>query len=122
MLIKAPTFSSERLIWLNDQGIIIGINAVWQKSTPVLSAYNNNESTLIQDTVLYSAHTDALFITTNLTTHDFTMIAAGTIYRSITAPIVINSIKKYVNDKKSIQKGDTYGSHHQRTTHKEYHS
>lgn len=121
MLIKAPTFSSERLIWLNDQGIIIGINATWQKSTPVLSAYNN-EHTLIQETVLYSAHTDALFITTDLSTHDFTMIVAGNIYRAITAPIVINSIKKYVNDKKSIQKGDTHGSHHQRTTHKEYHS
>lgn len=122
MLIKAPTFKSDQLIWLNAQGILIGVNAQWHNAAAQHGPSHPPQSTTIQEALLYTAHTDALFFSSDPVTNSFTSIVGGKIHNTISAHTLLISIKKYLYDKKAIKKGDTRGTHTQRTTQQEHHS
>ena len=122
MLIKAPTFKPDQLIWLNAHGTLIGVNAQWHTAAAQQAPSHPPQNTALQEALLYIAHTDALFFSSDPVTNTFTSIVGGKIHTAISAHTLLISIKKYLYDKKAIKKGDTRGTHAQRTTHQEHHS
>jgi len=122
MLIKSPTFKPDHLIWLNAHGTLIGVNAQWQSAAIQHTSAHPPQSTTMQDALLYTAHTDALFFSSDPVTNSFTAIVGGKIHSAISAHTLLISIKKYLYNTKATQKGDPHGTHTQRTTHQEHHS
>jgi hypothetical protein len=122
MLIKSPTFKADQLIWLNAQGMLLGINAQWHNTATPHAPPHPPQSAAIPEALLYTAHTDALFFSSDPVTNTFTTVVSGKIHTAISAHTLLVSIKKYLNEKKSLAKGDSRGSHTQRTTHQEHHS
>ena len=112
MLVKAPTFNPEKIIWVNTYGSLIGINAQWKHSTE--QAFIDNTVKKLdhfkQDALLYSAKTDAVMFRSDPVTHTFDIIAGGTLFEGVSAHGVLTSLKTYLGTPLNTKKGDIHGA------------
>lgn len=123
-LIESPCFDNQHLIWLNTQGSLIAVNAIWEfntheawQSTPVkeLASWQ-------QDALLMTLKTDALVCKSDPIKRAFDIIIAGKVYESLSAPHALSLIKKYlyknvtktgavyhdtISERKSVQQHNT---------------
>jgi len=113
MLIKAPTFESKKILWINKEGTLIGINAQW--SHPADQSFTDDTLQSIplfkQDALLYTAKTDAIFFHADHLSHSFDIIVGKSMFESISAQTALRCIKTYLQQPSNNQKGDLYAAH-----------
>ena len=112
MLVKAPTFSPEKIIWINKCGSLIGINTQWIHSTEQTFIDDSVKKLdrFKQDALLYTAKTDAVILRSDPVTHTFDIIAGGTLFESVSAHGVLTSLKTYLGAPSNTKKGDIHGT------------
>jgi len=116
MLINAPTFNPEKMVWVNKQGTLIGINAQWKHhADPVLVNESAQKMALFQQHALfYTTKTDAILLRSDPITHTFDIIADGMIFESVNTNTALKCLKKYLNHSPNsytnLLKGKTHGT------------
>ncbi len=118
MLIESSSFDQTKMIWLNTQGKLLGINATWKMNTD--ETWITEEAKQLprwkSDALLITAKTDAFVLHGSFTTHTFDIIIQGKTFENISAHHAIKMLKKYIYKQNTQnKKGEIYyGSKHQR--------
>lgn len=101
ILHESSTFNQNKIIWINTNGEIIGINGSWTESFLENSNIESKdtETTFKKHAILLSSKTDALFFNITPTQRKFNVIFKGDIFNNISSDNIINIIKKYVQSK-----------------------
>ncbi len=110
-LISSSTiFHQEELLWLNDNGKLLGINARWKKTSieSWLTEEVKEQPMWLQDALFFTTKTDALFFRVEPTNRTFTLIAQGKIVEQASAHNALKTIKKYLDSSNPLKKGDVY--------------
>ncbi len=104
LITESNHFDSNKIIWCNSQGSLIGINSVWKLSNNL-----NTQSTIPawqQEALLITLKTDTIVFKVNSRDRNFDVILKGTLYQSITAHQVLAFIKKHLPSFNiNVQKG-----------------
>ena len=111
ILVHSLSFTQEKMIWLNSQGILRGINAVWYNTHST-----NHHDDLWKDASIFNTKKiDAIVIHVNKNTRMFTIIANGTLRDGLTTHQAFSIIKKYIQYPFVIEKkGVSYEAIHEK--------
>lgn len=114
LCMHSDQFDSYKFLWLNDQGILKGINSSWKKNSVEtwLAKEVQEQEEIIQDALFFSTKTDLLFLSSNPTTRTFTLVCHGSLKENLSTSLVLMELKQYFNHTIST-KGDTYASTYQ---------
>jgi hypothetical protein len=109
LLLESHVYDPEKLIWVNTQGKLRGINTSWR--TPYYGSKKTDPAvTWQQKSFIYSQQTDALIFYADMYTHTFTIIARGQCFEKISPHHALTLIKKHIrfeyNQEKNIKKGE----------------
>ncbi len=116
ILTASDLFEQHKMIWVNTQGQLLGINATWltNKYTLWQSKSSQTVDQIWQDyALLYTSKTDGLALHANPGTQNFTLIVQGKVFAHIKADQAKKIIKTYTRSRseqeKRTKKGDIYG-------------
>lgn len=122
MLIESQSYDETKMLWITQQGILIGINATWKleadfETWPDIE--NKRISPWHQDTLLCTSRTDALIFIITPQTRTFDIMISGKIIDRISVNNAISIIKNYITKKCAINsKGEaiTYENRYKKNT------
>ena len=113
LLQDSDLFDQKKMLWLNTNGQLIGINTTWQQSVfqEFADQIKDDINHWKQNALLLSAKTDALFLRITPKTRTFNIIFNGKIINNINSENTLKIIRKYTSTKfysndSSIKKGD----------------
>ncbi len=111
LIIQSSSFDCLKLLWLNNQGTLKGINCSWLKNSieTWLSKDIQEQEESIQNAILFSTKTDLIFITADPATRTYTIVHSGKIQEHISTNTVLAELKKYFNSF-SYSQGEVYAS------------
>lgn len=99
MILESETFETDKLLWLNSKGLLLGMNAHW--STQLEDAWLDNGAKKLaaweQDALFFTAQSDAIVFNINPQTRLFSIFAQGKIFNNINAPLALKTIEKYIS-------------------------
>lgn len=100
MALESTSYDQGKMLWLNAQGKLLGINSCWNSSpTDIISSHSAASLALWQQEALFFTHkTDALVFSINPVSRTFTLIAQGKIVEHINASHALATIKKFLHD------------------------
>ena len=108
ILLASTSFDQQKMIWLNTQGQLIGINAVWSEQIKTESLERNilQLPEWKQQALFFTSKMDALVITINPINRTFDVITNGMVIDRMHAAKTLAFIKKYILSKRTpIQTG-----------------
>ncbi|MFC1842125.1 hypothetical protein ACFLYU_00495 [Candidatus Dependentiae bacterium] len=109
ILQESQTFDQKKILWLNTNGQIVGVNASWREKifqeiseipqTPNTKSKENKEAKtdelFKQNAMLLSSKTDTLFLHITPKQRTFDIIFNGELFNNISSENVLHIIKKY---------------------------
>lgn len=97
ILLDSQSFNHQQMLWLNAQGIVLGMNAQWSTLPILTTDEQGSEEISWKDAALFfSAKTDAIIIKTNAHKRSFDVVVYGKTYDNVTASNIIPVLKKYL--------------------------
>jgi len=107
LLFESTSLDHNRLLWINNHGTLLGINASWRAPT------DDTETSLDwkHDALLYTAMTDAIVLRADPKTRTFDVIMHGTALENATAQRAHACIKRYQTTTTNSTT-QTTGAHH----------
>jgi len=108
ILLASASFDQQKMIWLNTQGQLVGINAVWSKpiERELLEHNVKQLPEWKQKALFFTSKTDALVINVSPTSRTFDVVINGMVIDRMHAAKTLTLIKKYILSKKTtIQSG-----------------
>ena len=119
LLISSPTFNSEKIIIMKDNGTLSGINGTWKKSSvdTWLAAEAKEQEQWAQDALFFTAKFDALYFTIDPKTRTFTLLAQGKYLETVSAQAAKKTIKQYLGHFNN--KGELYAKSDKATSTKQ---
>jgi hypothetical protein len=112
ILINCDSYDQHKMVWIDAQGNLEGINASWRHS---ITQSSNQETTmqpseenLIEDALLYTTKTDALIFTINPDTRTFTIITCGNQLQKVSAHHAYSTIQKYLTNVHNTQQPSAF--------------
>ncbi len=114
LFMHSNQFDPYKFLWMNNQGIIKGINNSWKKNSVEtwLAQEVQEQEELIQDALFFSTKSDLLFICADPITRTFKIIHNGSLQENISTSLAFIELKHYFNHTVSTQ-GDTYANTYQ---------
>jgi hypothetical protein len=111
-LITSPSFLSEQMIWVQDTGMLVGLNSSWKKTSIEIwfAQEVKEQEPWLQEAIFFTTKVDALFIKTDPLTRTFTLVAQGKILEKASAHAAVKTIKNYLGKIDQTKKGDVYAS------------
>lgn len=111
-LTESDSFNDKELIWLQDDGTLLGVNCSWKKRSidAWLAKEVKEQEPWLQDALFFTSKVDALYFKINATTRTFTLVAQGKVLEKVSAHAAVRAIKKYLGHFKPAKKGDTYAT------------
>jgi len=102
ILLASSTFDQTKMIWIDTQGHLVGMNAIWkhQNVTDKLENIVHKLPQWKQEALFYTTKTDALVLHISPETRTFDIVMNGMIIDRMHAAKTIELIKKYVVSKK----------------------
>jgi len=119
ILLDSPAFDQGRMIWVNTQGKLVGINASWKKGafTIELDQATEKIADWKQLAVFFTTKTDAIVAQISPTNRTFDIVMNGMVVDRMHATKTLELIKKYIVSKPSSQLGArTYESVHKKSS------
>jgi hypothetical protein len=107
LLIDAHSFDQTKFIWVNKQGQLLGINAVW-KYTIAEEWVDKNVQRFEQwqhDALALSNKTDALIFGVSPVIRTFSIITQGKTFEHLQGAAALRMIKKFLSISPALQKG-----------------
>jgi len=107
ILLDSPTFDQHRMIWLDTQGKLVGINTYWKRVTEKYQ-FTSSAKELPewkQLAIFFTAKTDAIVFQISPTSRTFDVVINGMVVDRMHATKTLELIKKYVVSKPSSQLG-----------------
>jgi len=117
ILYESQMFDQKKMLWLNTNGQLVGINSQWRESVfakassdkPIFESISQNnkkpqpptlkqktpDSPFVQNALLLSSHTDALFLQITPQKRTFDIIFNGELFNNINSDNALNILKKY---------------------------
>lgn len=97
MLITGNAYDDSTLIWLNDHGVLRGINATWNAPKDEIWKSDASELPAWQhDALFFTAKTDAITIGIDPKHRTFTIITRGKRFENIAAHNALKFVKKLI--------------------------
>ena len=98
ILLASQSFDQERMIWVNTEGKLVGINAIWNKPVGAeqLEQQAHNLPQWKQQAIFFTSKTDAIILHINPTSRTFDVIMNGMIIDRMHATKTLELLKKYV--------------------------
>lgn len=98
MALESSAYDQEKMLWINAQGKLLGINTHWNVSaTDIVTSNNAAMLALWQQEALFFTHkTDAIVFFIAPSTRTFTLVAQGKIVEHVNANHALTTIKKYL--------------------------
>ncbi len=114
LLINSNGFDASRIIWLQDNGSLLGVNSNWKKSSvdTWLAQEVKEQEPWLQDALFFTSKTDALYFKLNPQTRTFTLVAQGKILEEVSAHAALKTIRKYLGHFDADKKGEVHASGH----------
>jgi len=111
-LTESNSFNDKELVWLQDNGTLLGINCSWKKRSvdAWLAKEVKEQEPWLQDALFFTSKVDALYFKINATTRTFTLVAQGKVLEKVSAHAAVRTIKKYLGHFNPAKKGDTYAT------------
>lgn len=99
MALESSAYDQEKMLWLNAQGKLFGINTHWNvNATDIVTTNGATMLTLWQQEALFFTHkTDAIVFYISPSSRTFTLVAQGKIVEHVNASHALTTIKKYLN-------------------------
>lgn len=122
VLINSTTFDHTKIIWIHRSGTLVGVHSQWKlnaDNNTIIDAATQTDQ-CIDNALLYTHKTDALFFRSNPTSHTFDLIVHGVLYESVNAHGLITSLKNHQTTDKTLSKGEVYDSPSHTRTQKEH--
>ncbi|MDP3889559.1 MAG: hypothetical protein Q8Q25_03395 [bacterium] len=117
LLFETHSYDPNKMIWINTQGQLCGINATWL-SHHEFDEFNSTEWE--QETLLYTAKTDTIAFHCDPKTHTFTLIIGEKILHNVSTHYMHQLIKNHCTATRTvsnvIQKGVNHDIKHTETT------
>jgi len=119
ILLDSPAFDENRMIWLNTQGKLVGINTSWKKRTKEYQ-FDQKKKEIPewkQLAIFFTSKTDSIVFQINPASRTFDIVMNGMVVDRMHATKTLELIKKYVVSKPSSQLGArTYESVHKKSS------
>jgi len=111
-LVTSPSFLSEQMIWVQDTGMLVGVNSSWKKTSIEmwLAQEVKEQESWLQEAIFFTAKVDTLYIKTDPLTRTFTLVAQGKILEKVSAHGAVRTIKNYLGKFDQTKKGNVYAS------------
>jgi hypothetical protein len=95
MLITGSAYNDSTFLWLNDNGLLRGINARWNNDE--IGSHNSSELPAWQyDALFFTAKTDAITLGIDRKSRTFTIITRGKRFENIAAHHALKFVKKLI--------------------------
>lgn len=111
LIFESSLFDPQKVIWINSNGMIEGINASWKKEVhnTWLDPSAKKENKTIRQALKITEKTDALFIRCNAGLGTFDIMAQGKLIENITAANSLRIIRHYLSQpsKEKVNKKDS---------------
>ncbi len=98
MMLASETFDATKMIWLNTNGHVLGVNSTW-KNQPRDEALSDDVKKLEpwkQDALFFTNKTDALVFKVDPKSRTFDIVVSGKTYDNISSNHTLKMIKKHV--------------------------
>jgi len=107
ILLDSPAFDQAGMIWVNTQGQLIGINALWKKTATAQQLDNDAQQVpeWKQRAIFFTSKTDAIVAHISPTSRTFDIVMNGMVIDRMHATKTLELIKKYVVSKPSSHGG-----------------
>lgn len=114
LLINSNTFEPNKMIWLQDNGILCAINSTWKRTSidTWLAREVKEQEPWLQDALFFTSKTDALCFKINEQTRTFTLVAQGKVLEKVSAHAALKTIKKYLGHFEVSKKGEIHATGH----------
>jgi len=114
LLINSNTFEPNKMIWLQDNGILCAINSTWKRNSidTWLAREVKEQEPWLQDALFFTSKTDALCFKINEQTRTFTLVAQGKVLEKVSAHAALKTIKKYLGHFEVSKKGEIHATGH----------
>jgi len=94
-LITSTLFNQDKSIWLRSDGTLVSINTELKRHpTMIIDEQIQELSTCQQDALILSKTTDSLFISNDISNHNFMIISRETIKKNLSAENCLKIVKK----------------------------
>lgn len=126
ILVNGDSYDQHKMIWVDAHGNLEGINAAWRhtllEEESKECSIQNNETTLLENALLYTTKTDALVFTINPETRTFSIIMCGNQLPKMSAHHAHATIQKHLSNLQNVQpkKGTFHAAHHKNHTDQKY--
>jgi hypothetical protein len=111
VFLSSQLFDAEKMLWLNTQGMLLGINATWQQ-VPGELIHTEQTTTWKHEALFFTTKTDALILKTNAEHRTFDILVHGKEYEALTTRAALHLLKKYIGSQKSEMQGVTHEYEH----------
>ncbi|MFC1841884.1 hypothetical protein ACFLYA_02320 [Candidatus Dependentiae bacterium] len=106
---ESDLFDQDKMLWINTQGKLIGINASWKEAIfQAVETEIQETDPFLQSALLLSSNTDTLFLRITPTQRTFDIIFNGKMVNNIDSDNVLKIIKKYSTTASSNLMNETY--------------
>jgi len=100
ILFESSSYDSSKMLWVNAQGKILGINASWDEELHEeewTSPAAKQEHKWQQDALIFTAKTDALVFRVNPNKRSFDVVIQGKTFEQLSAANALKCISNYLN-------------------------
>jgi hypothetical protein len=107
ILLASNSFDQERMIWVNTQGQLVGVNVAWRTPSTTIELEQNVQKLpeWKKHALFFTAKTDAIVLNITPTSRTFDLVLNGMIVDRMHATKTLELIKKYVMSKRNLEKG-----------------
>lgn len=111
VFLTSQLFEAEKIIWLNTEGMILGINATLN-TVPDELIHTDHENSWKHQALFFTTKTDALLLKTNAEQRTLDIIVHGKEYESLNTRAALHLLKKYTGSQKPETQGVTHEYEH----------
>ena len=118
LLLDSQVFDSKKMIWVNSQGKLLGLNAAWNITfeESVMTDSVKNLDSWQQDALFFTAKTDAIVFKLCPETRSFDIVAQSKLFNNVNTSHALKTIEKYL-----MSGTQTQGAHYAFSTKKQSH-
>ena len=123
LLLDSQVFDSKKMIWINSQGKLLGLNASWNITLEesFLTDSVKNLDSWQQDALFFTAKTDAIVFKLCPKARSFDIIAQSKIFNNVNTSHALKTIEKYLTSNSNTQ-GAHYAFSTKKQSHKQHNS
>lgn len=113
MLLSSSTYDPQKMIWLSDNGILLGVNTTWQITDKAANNKDSQLDTWQQNSILFTAQTDTLAFRINPLSRTFDVTMEGKLIENMPTDQAIKLMHKHFRKQGLHKNKEGYDSYSQ---------